>query len=95
MLKRKRILSSVTESPSMKVSYYFSGFILKLVYCIIVAAVIFVAFNYFIFELVNFLLVNVAVSGEISKNNPYFAGAEIFVIILSIYIIFRDRLRKR
>lgn len=95
MFKRKRILSSVAESPSRKVSRMFSGLSLKLIYCAIVALIIFLVFNYFIFAFANFILVNIAESAEITKENTLFIGAEIFAIVVGIYIVLKDRLRKR
>lgn len=95
MFKRKRISSSGAESPSMKVSKFFSGFFLKIIYCVIVSAIIFLIFNYFVFGFTNFVLVNIAETAEISKENSVFIVTEIFAIILGIYMVFRDRLRKR
>lgn len=95
MFKRKRISSSGTESPSMKVNKFFSGFFLKVVYCVIVSAVIFLIYHYFVFGLTNFILVNISESAEISKDNPIFIVAEIFTIVLGIYMVLKDRLRRR
>lgn len=95
MFKRKRIGSSGTESPAMKASKLFSGFAIKIVYCVIASALVYVVFNYFIFNFLNFILVNVSESSEINKDNPYFIGIEIFAIVVAIYIILNDRLRKR
>ncbi|HBM15487.1 MAG TPA: hypothetical protein DD381_03970 [Lentisphaeria bacterium] len=95
MFKRKKIGSSRTESPSMKVHHYLSGLILKIIFCIIVSVIIFLIFNYFIFNFINFILVNISQAPEITKENPYFIGIEIFAIILGEYMVIRDRIHKR
>jgi len=95
MFKRKRISSSGTESPAMKIRKLFSGIVLKLVFCVIISVLIYLVFNYFIFNFINFLLVNIAETSEITRENTYFIGIEIFAIIIGLYIVLRDRLRKR
>jgi len=95
MIKRKTIGSSRTESPSMKVNRHISGLLLKIIYCIVLSGLVYLVFNYFIFNFANFLLVNISQSPEINKDNPYFIGIEIFAIVLGIYIVLKDRLHKR
>jgi len=95
MFKRKKIGSSRTESPSMKVSRHISGILLKIIYCIVLSGIIYLVFNYFIFNFINFLLVNISQTSEINKENSYFIGIEIFAIVVGIFIVLRDRLHKR
>ena len=95
MFNRKKIGSSRAESPAMKVHRYLSGFVLKMIFSIILTTIILLVFNYFVFNFINFILVNVSQSHEISRENPYFITVEIFAALLGNYIILRDRLSRR
>ena len=95
MLKRKKRGSINTESPADVLRKFFSGLIIKFLFCIVLSVAVYFFFNYFLINFINFLIENVIIGVPFDKNNTYFLVAMIFAIVVANYIVFKDRLRKR
>lgn len=95
MFKRGKIGSITTLSPAQKLGKWFTGFFSRVVFCVIASGILYLIFNYFIFNFINFLQENVMEAPPIAKNNTIFLISMIAVIALVDFYILKDKLTKR